>query len=235
MESEFDQLWPAHSLRTATRADSTDPKDSAQVSDRSGGALPNPASDRPAPFHARPSPIPASEAFAPAGPAPTIGPVNEWSDPPSSASQAQLMESQAPVTAASGRTVTTHSGGGFTIIPQFDSSVTDLNGDGNPNDQAIYNGYTSAVETAIKYYESIITNPVTITIDFGYGEVGGNQGNPGSPMTDGGGESTFSIYGYNYGDVRDAVIGNANTTQSPVQLAAAAALPTTDPDRTTVD
>jgi hypothetical protein len=145
------------------------------------------------------------------------------------------MESQKPVTAASGRTVTTHSGGGLTIIPQFDSSVTDLNGDGNPNDQAIYNGYTSAVETAIKYYENIITNPITITIDFGYGEVGGNQGNPGSPMTDGGGESTFSLYGYNYGDVRDAVIANANTTQSPVQLAAAAALPTTDPDNTTVD
>ena len=48
----------------------------------------------------------------------------------------------------------------------YDSSVLNL----SPTLRA---DYQAAVSTAVNYYESLITNPITVNISFGYGEVGG--------------------------------------------------------------
>ena len=52
----------------------------------------------------------------------------------------------------------------MTIVPTWDASVT-----GNPNATAI----ETAVATAMTAYTSVFTNPVTVNINVGWGEVGG--------------------------------------------------------------
>lgn len=59
-------------------------------------------------------------------------------------------------------------GSGLVIIADYDSSITDL-----PSTQ--YDAITGAVTAAIDFYETAITTPITITIDFGFGEFGGES------------------------------------------------------------
>ncbi len=109
--------------------------------------------------------------------------------------------------------------GSFTIIPSFDTSVTSSPDAGN---------YESAVNSAISYLESVITNSMTITIGFGYGEVGGNNGSAGTPLSpNSGAESSTPGYNFSYGAVYDAI--QATDTTSVVQRDAAALLPPADP------
>ena len=58
----------------------------------------------------------------------------------------------------------------FTINIQYDASVTNLQGT-NPT---LYNGIMTAVNAAVAYYEHEFTNPITITINVGWGEVAGH-------------------------------------------------------------
>jgi hypothetical protein len=59
-------------------------------------------------------------------------------------------------------------GSGLVIIADYDSSITDL-----PPTQ--YDAITGAITAAIDFYEAAITTPITITIDFGFGELGGES------------------------------------------------------------
>ena len=57
---------------------------------------------------------------------------------------------------------------GLDIIANFDTSITDLTG-------TLYSGVTAAISAAIDFYEQEIATPITITIDFGYGEIDGEN------------------------------------------------------------
>jgi hypothetical protein len=103
--------------------------------------------------------------------------------------------------------------GTFTIIPTFDSSVTS---------SAVAAQFESAVNTAIQYFEGVITNPITITIAFGYGENGGTTMQPAS-----GASSSVSESGISWTTLYDAV--QTTDTTSAVQRAAASLLTAADP------
>ncbi len=106
----------------------------------------------------------------------------------------------------------------------YDSSVTDLDLPGNPAyNPTLYDAYTSAVTTAVDYYDHEITNNITVNISFGWGESGGMPVAPGAS-----GQSVSEQYdGYSYSQLRAAL--TAADTTSAVQLAAAASLAPTDP------
>jgi hypothetical protein len=59
----------------------------------------------------------------------------------------------------------------LTINVQYDTSVTNLQGT-NPS---LFNGIVTAVNAAVGFYEHVFTNPVTITINVGWGEVNGQS------------------------------------------------------------
>ena len=102
---------------------------------------------------------------------------------------------------------------GFTIIPTFDSSVTG---------SAVAAQFESAVNTAIQYFEGLITTSITVTMAFGYGENGGVAMSPASGASSSVGESSVS-----WTSLYNAV--QATDTTSAVQRAAASLLTAADP------
>ena len=114
-------------------------------------------------------------------------------------------------TSGSGTTTTTNtSSTGFTINISWDSSVA-----------SAPSGFTTAVTAAAQYLESLFSNPITVSIDVGYGEVMGNAlgGN-----TLGASESYLSSY--SYGTLVNALGANAT---SSADASAVASLPATSP------
>lgn len=107
---------------------------------------------------------------------------------------------------------------GLVIDVNYDSSVTSL----ATTDPTLFAEYEGAVQTAVQYYESIITNPITVTISFGWGEIDGSVIEPGAV-----GESIAYVDNTTYGAVYNAL--QAADTTSTVQIAAAASLPAIDP------
>jgi hypothetical protein len=100
------------------------------------------------------------------------------------------------------------------IDATFDASVLDASG--------VTASYESAVDTAIQYYESEITTPITVDIDFGWGEIGGSSIEAGAL-----GESSTYYDTYTYNQVYNAVTALADP--SAIQQAAYATLPSRDP------
>ena len=82
-------------------------------------------------------------------------------------------------------------------------------------------GFTTAVNDVVAYYESHFTNPVTITIDVGYGEVGGQALESGAL-----GESETALTSVSYNQLETALTNNANAIGDS---AAAASLSATSP------
>jgi hypothetical protein len=103
----------------------------------------------------------------------------------------------------------------ITIIPTFDASVIDAGG-------TITAGFESAVNTAIQFWESEITNPITITIGFGWGENGGVAMPPAS-----GASSDVTSSAVDWTSLYNAV--QATDTTSAVQRDAAHLLTSADP------
>lgn len=112
---------------------------------------------------------------------------------------------------------------GLIIDVTYDSSVTDLDTSNNAAyNPTLYTEYTSSVQAAVQYYEDTITNPITLRISFGWGEVGG------SPIESGAiGESNTYITSYSYSRLLAGV--KATDTASAVQKAAVSTLPSSDP------
>jgi hypothetical protein len=106
----------------------------------------------------------------------------------------------------------------FVINASYDASVTSL-ATSNPT---LYANYVGATQAAINYLEGVITNSITLTMSFGYGEAGG-QTLPSNAL----GENASYYAQVSYAQIRSALI--AADTTSAVQLAAAASLPATDP------
>ncbi len=105
---------------------------------------------------------------------------------------------------------------GLVINVSYDSSVTDL----ATTDPTLEAEFKGAVQAAVQYFESVITNPVTVKISFGWGEFAG------TPVT---GLSTNKATTFNtsYSNLYAALV--AADTQSDVQKAAVATLPSSDP------
>lgn len=97
------------------------------------------------------------------------------------------------------------------INPTYDSSVNSAPA-----------GFKTAFQTAINYFDSTFTDPVSVNIGVGWGEVGGSAISAGAL-----GESETYLAGYySYGQVRNAMIGDA---RSSADQSAVASLPSSDP------
>jgi hypothetical protein len=126
--------------------------------------------------------------------------------------------STAMTTPSAGPVVSASRAAGLVIDVTYDNSVASL----ATTDPATFAAYEAAVQTAVQYYESVITNPITVTIAFGWGET------MGTPIIAGAvGESIAYEDLTNYGSLYTAL--TAADTTSAVQAAAAASLPAADP------
>jgi hypothetical protein len=106
---------------------------------------------------------------------------------------------------------------GLVIVPVFDSSVTS---------SSEASEYENAVTVAIDYYESLISTPVTLTIEFGLGEIDGQTMESNAL---GESESLGSLTNYNTDTVTSKVKNRVTTTSTVVSLSPAlAALNTHD-------
>jgi hypothetical protein len=107
------------------------------------------------------------ELSAPPGPGPAIA--GEEADQPlhTVTSSAEIGPAQAAVASAQS---------GLVINVSFDSSVTSL----QTSNMMLFNEYTNAAQAAVQFFESEITNPITVNINFGWGEAGGNPIAPGA-------------------------------------------------------
>jgi len=107
---------------------------------------------------------------------------------------------------------------GLIINANYDTSVTSL----QTSNPTLYSEYTNAVQHAIQAFENLIVTSVTVSINFGWGEVNGSPISPGAS-----GESSTYQDTYSYSTLYNAV--KATETTSAVQVAAVASLPATDP------
>ena len=82
-------------------------------------------------------------------------------------------------------------------------------------------GFVTAVDSVVSFYESHFSNPVTITIDVGYGEIDGMALRSGDL-----GESESVLTYVSYSQLQTALANNANAIGD---TAAAASLPSTSP------
>ena len=100
----------------------------------------------------------------------------------------------------------------------YDTSVMAL----QATNVTLYNNYTAAANEAVNNFQNAITNNLTITVHFGWGEAGGSTISPGVS-----GQSSRQVYDVTYTALINAV--KATDVNTPVQTAAAATLSTTDP------
>jgi hypothetical protein len=107
---------------------------------------------------------------------------------------------------------------GLTIVADYDSSISGL----QLSSPALYTEVTGAITAAIQFLETSITNPMLITIDFGYGEV------QGQPLDSGAlGQSNANYYNNNsYGSIVNALSSHAT---SAAAIAAVSTLPASSP------
>ena len=120
---------------------------------------------------------------------------------------AAIPAAQSPVSASSG----------LVINAQYDSSITDLVSS-NPT---LYTDITGAISAAIQFYQAAISNSITVNIDFGFGEVGGN------PLGGGNiGQSRNTGLDETYSTLRSALASHAT---SAADASAIASLPSSDP------
>jgi Hint domain len=85
--------------------------------------------------------------------------------------------------------------------------------------------FKNAINYVVNLFDATFTNPVIINIDVGWGEIAGRAISSGTI-----GESQIAPSAvYDYSTLRTALIDDANSSTNPLQLAAVATLPTTDP------
>src|SRR5262249_41414233 len=82
-------------------------------------------------------------------------------------------------------------------------------------------GFVASIQAAASFLESIFTDPITINIDVGYGEIAGQNLIQGAL-----GESQTFFNQYSYSAIRSALVANA---ASAAQLSAVSTLPASDP------
>ncbi len=107
-------------------------------------------------------------------------------------------------------TVVSGAGSAFTINVTWDTSVANAPA-----------AFKTDVMAVVQYLESEFTDPITININVGYGEVAGQALDAGAL-----GESSAFLSSFSYAQLRNAFIADAKTTND---AAAIATLPATDP------
>ena len=117
-------------------------------------------------------------------------------------------------TGTSTGTSTTTSGGsasaGLIINVNYDASVNSAPA-----------AFKADVAAAVSYLQSQFSDPITITISVGYGEVNGQTMGSGAL-----GQSMYYVGSFNYSQVKNALVADAKTADD---LSANATLPTVDP------
>jgi hypothetical protein len=83
-------------------------------------------------------------------------------------------------------------------------------------------GFSSALQTAVNYFESTFTDPITVNIKIGWGEIGGRAIASGAL----GQSQTYLAGYYSYNTVRNAMISDA---RSSADWSAVTSLPLSDP------
>jgi hypothetical protein len=106
--------------------------------------------------------------------------------------------------------ISNQSSGGLVINVVYDASVANAPA-----------GFTADVQSVVNYFESHFSNPVTITIDVGYGEVDGSSLGSGAL-----GESITYFDPVSYAQLHSTLAANLNANGNS---AAAATLPATSP------
>jgi hypothetical protein len=82
-------------------------------------------------------------------------------------------------------------------------------------------GFVASIDAVVQFYENLFTNPITINIDVGYGEING------SPLSSGAlGESETYFNNYSYSQIKNALAASATSAD---QVSAVNSLPATDP------
>lgn len=201
-------------------------RDADGVADDSTGARADSLTD---PFNSAFDPWPATDnadMFGPVLPSTTHAPAvlaaegqPLLSDAASSASSFQefLLAENAPLPGP-GSFISAASAG-LLINVTYGTSVTSL----QVSNPTLFAEYTGAAQTAVDFFQTRITNPVTINITFGYGEVNGTT------VTALGQNSTF-IGSFTYSNFFNAMSNALNDpTASAIQKAAAGTLSATDP------
>jgi Ca2+-binding RTX toxin-like protein len=124
-------------------------------------------------------------------------------------------------TAGSGSGSGTGSGGGNTSSSTASTSpfVINVVYDASVNNAPA--AFKTDVTAAVQYFESHFTDHVTITIDVGYGEVGGYSLGSGAL-----GESLTYLSSYSYSQIKGALTADAKTADDATSVAS---LPTTSP------
>src|SRR5262249_52263099 len=82
-------------------------------------------------------------------------------------------------------------------------------------------GFVASIQAAAHFLESIFTDPITINIDVGYGEIAGQNLISGAL-----GESETFLDDYSYAALRGALVANATSAD---QISAVNSLPASDP------
>ncbi len=116
-----------------------------------------------------------------------------------------------------GHSLDSGNGDPLQISVTFDQSVLGLN-------PTLASEIESAVDYAVGVYEGLFTNPITINIDVGWGEVDGHW-----LGSDDLGESITNTTTYTYNQVVDALQSTAEASGDSAQLAAVSTLPATNP------
>ena len=153
-----------------------------------------------------PKPEPADAAVASAGLAQVL---EAWNGDLGSG----YMSAAAGTAASSGSVpgvISADNGHGLVINLVYDSSIASAPA-----------GFTQTIANVVNFYESLFSNPVTITIDVGYGEIDGQAVEPGAL-----GENQANMTSVSYSQLQAALVNNANAIGD---TAAAASLSATSP------
>ena len=106
-----------------------------------------------------------------------------------------IFQSPVPLAAGTGGSTgstlspVTGNGSGFVINVIYDSSVNSAPA-----------AFTTAIQSAVQYLESVITSPITVNIDVGYGEIDGQTLESGAL-----GESETYLDSYSYSSIKSAL------------------------------
>jgi Big-like domain-containing protein len=173
-----------------------------------------------APIHAEPSSA-AAGTIAPIDTITAAAPASPPSEAPPVPMLAGELGSFAASTAGSGATGSGTGSGGTLISSSSGSSGLVINIVWDASVANAPAGFITTVDQVVSYFESQFSNPITITIDVGYGEVNGQSLGFGAI-----GESATVLTSVSYSALEAALINNANALGD---TAAAASIPTTSP------
>jgi hypothetical protein len=170
--------------------------------------------------HAEPS-SGAAASSAPIDTSTAAAPASHPSEAPPALMLVGDLGSFAASSAASGGTGSGSGSGGTLVSGTSGSSglVININWDASCANAPA--GFQTGVESVVSYFESHFSNPITITIDVGYGEVAGQSLGIGALA-----ESETVLTSVSYSALEAALVTNANAIGD---TAAAAAISTTSP------